>query len=781
MDAIGTPATNQYANEADGQADFFREYGLDPSAVLRLNTDGVHNGNLLEFKLRIRDVNQVLFQAVKYLSKFRLHGHDVPANILLVDLNAATVYHFNAVDYFAEIHETYATAASRDNKGFRARSSPTIIEDCFGVGAQQVIDLLRQTAVMPVRINEDCVVAWAERFYAENKGSTKFDFLNNDPSKGPLGELKAPKRFKGKILPYSGEHYEEFSHILDRLNDKLKKIELGAFYTPDPYVTKAHELLRQAIARVPEGNDYVIVDRCAGTGNLIRGLSDEELSHVIVNTYEAFEYLELNREFGQSVRAVIPPTYKAGDPSQGMLLNGDALSDRFVLGVEGPDGTRKPNTLQQYIDDPNCTIILFENPPYAEVASIEAQKNTGRDSFGWRNSYVQKQMKAEFAKQRGTKPVNELSNLFIWSAFRYYLRQPSDSYIVFSPAKYFKQHCLVQKRFVRGFLFNRKHFHAKTVAGVSVILWANEVERDRREFPLEAFDIDKAGALLPGADHKEWPNDGEPVVVRPTTHLLSTLYDAVPRPTDTPGGIVCELNGTETHRKHTGDPVWGPDIVGYMVAKGFSFENPDLNVSITRAARYDAHGTYLRRDNFLTQLPLFAACRFPATGRFWLRGVVSRCADNGDNFTADPDFLKSCLIYATLAYHNKCRSFTGSDGRFYRNELCLDPGSDRTGTFATRELAKHPLTDDEIALLDQWHTVLAAAKQARGYDPSLTYGLYQIDQDLNTRHRDMTAKGAVTVFDYPVLNGAISTLKTMTAAYHAAVVTPKLWEFGLIK
>src|SRR5699024_3601231 len=123
----------------------------------------------------------------------------------------------------------------------------------------------------------------------------------NDPKKGSLGELKAPKHFKGLILPYKGDDYEAFAHILDRLNDKLKKIELGAFYTPKPYVLKSHELLRKAIARVPAGNDYVIVDRCAGSGNLIEGLTDEELSHFIVNTYEQFRSEE--RRVGKERRS----------------------------------------------------------------------------------------------------------------------------------------------------------------------------------------------------------------------------------------------------------------------------------------------------------------------------------------------------------------------------------------------------------------------------------------------------------------------------------------------
>lgn len=255
-----------YSNEVDGQIDFFKEFGIDPDVSLIQNTDGVHRGNLLEFKVSIGDVNKVLFQAIKYLSRLRVRGHNVPANVLLIDLNKRMIYKFDAADYFAEIHQIYTTSASRSVQGFQAKSNPVVINDYFGAGAGQVAALLRENNFVPIEITEDCVVAWAERYYREVPGSNKESFLANDPRKGPLGELKAPKHFDGLILPYEGDDYEAFAHILDRLNDKLKKIELGAFYTPQPYVLKSHELLREAIARVPNGNDYVIVDRCAGSG-----------------------------------------------------------------------------------------------------------------------------------------------------------------------------------------------------------------------------------------------------------------------------------------------------------------------------------------------------------------------------------------------------------------------------------------------------------------------------------------------------------------------------------
>jgi len=367
------------------------------------STDGVWNGNLLEFKTAINSVNATLFQAIKYASKLRLRGKDVPARLVLVDLSKKRAYVFDAEPYRAQINTVYSTSASRDLATFTRHTEPEVIDladGAIGGGSDRMRSLLRdpaQRAHLPVDVDANCVVPWAERYYRET-GKSKADFL------GAAGELRDPVHLAGLVNPYTGPDYAAFQYILDRLNDKMKKIELGALYTPAPYVRKSHELLREAIARVPDGNDYVIIDRCAGTGNLERGLDEIDchrdgcedsephtvMAHVIVNTFEQFEYLELLREFEDQVRAVIPPSYAEGDPHEsGTLLNGDALSERFVLGAKDPaTSERTPNIIQRYLDNEHCTIILFENPPYAEVAGIEAQKVKDRDSFGWKSSWL---------------------------------------------------------------------------------------------------------------------------------------------------------------------------------------------------------------------------------------------------------------------------------------------------------------------------------------------------------------------------------------------------------
>ena len=57
-------------------------------------TDGVYNGNILEFKLTINNLNKTLLQAIKYILRMRIKGESVLAKILLVSLNDTTLYNY---------------------------------------------------------------------------------------------------------------------------------------------------------------------------------------------------------------------------------------------------------------------------------------------------------------------------------------------------------------------------------------------------------------------------------------------------------------------------------------------------------------------------------------------------------------------------------------------------------------------------------------------------------------------------------------------------------------
>lgn len=762
---------DKYILERDGQLDFYNAFlprvnpALSVDDILADNNDGVLNGNLLEFKLHVTDLNAVLFQCVKYLSALRVKGKPVPANILIVDVNAATVWLYRSGQYLPYIEKLYSGGASKDNSGFIGGAADKVLHYDQPMDAEALIDLLKQNHFTKIHIDENCIVGWAMAFYRAVPTARKEDFLGDDTGKHKtIGEIRKPKHFAEYIHPYTGQTNVKFNYLMDKLNDTLQKKNLGAFYTPTAYAEKSLELVRQAIARVPAGNDYIILDRCAGTGNLEAGLTDEELSHCIVSTVEYYEYKVLQELLGAKVRHIIPPVETADTFNAGLVTGADALSREYI---ENP-------VIRQYIDNPTCTVILFENPPYAETTSAEHQrKGVGKKSSTWKNSYVVGEMKKAV---KGTVS-NDLGNVFIWSGFRYFLRQPTDSYVVYSPVKYWKVQHLISKRFLGGFAFNRRHFHTNIDACIMCALWANIDDVVTEEIRLSGYDIGEDGI-------KAMPT---PLPVkRIHTSYSKKFYDKRAVPGDTADGILLAHDGLEVVRniKKRLTPLYNTDMLGYMVADTSGFDNPDLHACLLVAGIFNGNGFFLRKDNYLEKLPMFCAARYITYNREWTeRARIMKSGDGADRFNRDvangklEQFLLKCLLFTCTEMQNHMRTFTGSDGRFYRNELCFDGTNGET--IALRDIQGLAVNDKEKTLIQQWDKVLEYARVSDGYDSSLTYGVYQIMKELDTSHVDETT--GATVWDNVELHTALAGLKMLVKDYYNSEIVPVLFEYEFLK
>lgn len=765
-------AMDRYTLEREGQLDFYRGFlpridpSLDINDILLDNNDGVINGNLLEFKLHVTDLNAVLFQCIKYLSALRVKGKPVPANILIIDVNAATVWLYPSAPYLADIEKLYSGGASKDNSGFIGGDAKEVLHYDEDLDAESIVNLLKENNFTKIHIDENCIVGWATSFYKAVHMARKEDFLGDDTGKHKtIGEIRKPVHFKKYIYPYEGKTNVKFNYLMDKLNDTLQKKDLGAFYTHKLYAEKSLELVRAAIARVPTGNDYIILDRCAGTGNLEAGLTKDELSHCIVSTVEYYEYKVLQELLGAKVRHIIPPTETAETFNAGLVTGADALSRKYI----------ENTVIKKYVNNPECTVILFENPPYAETTSIEHQKKgAGSKSSSWKQSYVVAEMKKEV---RGPAS-NDLGNAFIWSAFKYYLRQPTDSYIVYSPVKYWKAQHLIDRKFLGGFAFNRRHFHTNIDACIMCALWANEAS-NASEFSIKGYDITFPQAVLSDC--------GELPVKRVDSTFSEKYYDKQKYDEDKPGGIFAEFNGEEASKTRNSiriNPITNDNIIGYLVVKGANFDNPDSCVHLLTVGAYDGNGFYLRKDNYLEKLPMFCASRYITYNRAWTeRARIMKSADGADRFNGDvargelAQFLLKCLLFTCTEMQNHMRTFMGSDGRFYRNELCLDGTNGET--IALRDIKGLALGDKEKAILKQWETVLGWAKKTENYNPDLTYGVYQIFAELDTSHVDETTGN--TVWDNVELHTNLAGLKTLVKDYYNSEIVPVLFKYEFLK
>lgn len=762
-----------FTNEREGQIKFFDNYRIpynDDNSILIDNTDGIYHGNILEFKLNINNTGKVLFQAIKYLSKMRVKGESIPARILLVDLNATKVYVYDTKDYLDDIQKVYIGASSVGNDAFNSNVTPVAeynymdMVDSAEVQKMLINRVNKETDwYVPIDLDENCIVGWAERYYREVPTATKGDFLGDGTGKiNTNGEIRDPRHFKGLINPYTEPTNKKFKYLMDCLNDRLNKKDLGAFYTPKPYCDKASELVIKAVARVPEGNDYIILDRCAGTGNLEESLigkydknGDELISHCIVSTYEYYEYKVLSERLGDKVRNIIPPTEANVVYENGKISNADAMSKDFI---ENP-------LIKQYVDDEKCTIILYENPPYADDSGSTTE--TGKSRGTSKKAYVAEEFKKNVkSTTNGLVQSKDLINLFVWSGFHYYLRQDTDSYIVFGPIKYWKTGHLINKKDMCGYIFNRKYFHA-TDSAISCVYWSNE-DNVNDKIDLTVVDIVNDSAV-----------DVKRMTISKVYKTMNESYFDKRTFADTEDGVYCQRDGYEGVKlpSTATKPIYNDNIIAYIHSIGFAFDAKNKAL-IRTTLNLRKNGFCVRKDNYKEKLPIYVAKSYPLDN-WYERDIISTTSDGGDAYTHDNDFLKSCLIYTCLSNQNKCLSFTGSDNRYYRNELCFD--TTNGDTIASIDLAKMTLDEDEENLLSLWNKILSEAKKTQNYNSELTYGVYQITKELNTFQKMGSGKAKKTVYDYPILNGYLETLRINLKEYYKSHITKKMFEYELLK
>jgi len=792
-----------FLNEKEGQMAFFEKLGVGEGVSLSNNTDGVYKGTLFEFKLTISDINKVLFQSIKYLSHMRIKGLSIPKTILLLGLNQEIAYKFDSKDFIKEIEEIYFGASSKDNKNFSTSINPETIKyknSPSGIG--RLTQILEDEGFIKIHIDIYDVVGWANRFYLENPQETKTALFN---------ELKNPKHFKKLIYPWKGKE-SDFKYILDLLNDRMHRKELGAFYTPPTYCKKSLELVRKAIKQIPKENDYVIVDRCAGTGNLEEFLTDKnvkdiiigevgkyigeefkkkylkdksdiintfysnkvfneitlgelekyktniniynylfdnEISHCIVATYELKEWIVLYERIGDKVKMIIPPKI---NPDSALVEGGDALAIEIF------------EEIKQYIEDKNCNIILFENPPYRDSSGSNIENEKNKTNKG---KFIFEKMKGDLTNLQNSNisTARDISNQFIWSAWKYYLKKENDCYILFSPVKYWKSIGLVNKKFIEGYLFNREHFHAGASA-ISCICWQN-IDEESEKILLQAFDIDTKNNL-DEKDDEIWDINKSIEILKVKT-TLTPYYEKRKFPKDEKNGIYSESSGYEANRKTSTTAFFNDNILGYIFAGGFSVDAK--HITLVRTTIFNGRGFYLREDNFLEKLPLFCAKLYPQKN-WYERDIYFTTADGKSSYTKDKNFLKSCLIYTCLSQRNHCLSFEGSDKRFYQNELCFD-----VNTLVSKILKKYKLNKFEQDLIKLFEKILKEAKKTKNYNSNYKYGIYQIEKELNTCYK----KEEINIYDYPELNTKLIELKRKLSDYYETTIQSKLFEYQLLK
>ena len=222
------------------------------------------------------------------------------------------------------------------------------------------------------------------------------------------------------------------------MNEKYVQKMEGAYFTPPRYIKYSTKYVLNAIndAYKDGYDDYVIIDRCAGCGNLESQFDEEIFKHLILGTINEAETLTANIRFGGMATA---------ETIDALTQKGVEYYKKQIINYKERNNVKK------------LAVIFLENPPYAQTNS---NKEGGINSK-YKKTWVHKQMKGGGGE--------DLDEQFVFSAFKYYdLYQ----YIHYGPIKIWKSRHLIDKEVKDAYLCNKKYFNAGESA-IALLRWSN--------------------------------------------------------------------------------------------------------------------------------------------------------------------------------------------------------------------------------------------------------------------------------------------------------------------
>lgn len=151
-----------------------------------------------------------------------------------------------------------------------------------------------------------------------------------------------------------------------------------------------------------------------------------------------------------------------------------------------------------------------------------------------------------------------------------------------------------------------------------------------------------------------------------------------------------------------------------------------------------------------------------------------KTADKGKEYQNDKEFLINSFLWAGLTNKNRCIS-----NLKIKNEFCFEQN-----TMADAILSKFKMDDDNEKILNHWRQILQLAKAADEYNDKWTYGLLQIDKEINIKVGSGTFNKMgkeIQVPKYRKLDEHINVFKLELKQYYETKLKPKLFEYELLK
>lgn len=390
----------------------------------------------------------------------------------------------------------------------------------------------------------------------------------------------------------------------------------GSFFTPPQWVELSQEYLARELGENWQ-EEYYIWDCCAGTGNLLAGLTNKY--NIYASTLDKADVEVMHTRIATMNKAL------RGEHGGSNLLDShvfqfDFLNDPFLL--DDPDKSKLPKSLIEILKDEEKRkkLVIYINPPYAEAASKHTVSGNGTNK---KDVAVTKLTYKKYLPQIGIAG----RELFAQFIIRIYDEIPTAVLAQFSKLK------IEQAPNFGDF---RKTFRARL--GRNFIVPANTFDNVKGHFPI--------GFFIWHLGEKEL-----------FTRTVSDVYDAkgkfIGNKTLSADEDFKSINDwIITTRKRAGEK-----NIAYMSAKGNDFQNTNFNFIINDKSQLPhPRGTWVTDKNIM-EIGIYYAVRHCIEAT-WLNDRDQFLYPN-DGWKTDLEFQSDCLAY-TL-FNNNIQAAQGTN------------------------------------------------------------------------------------------------------------------------
>ena len=425
--------------------------------------------------------------------------------------------------------------------------------------------------------------------------------------------------------PPRREYWGDIVNRRDLLVPQDVRERKGSFFTPARWV----ELSQQYIAAELGENwqeEYYVWDCCAGTGNLLAGLTNKY--NIYASTLDKADVQAMLQRI-DAMNAAARDTKRGGaNLLESHVFQFDFLNDPLLDEVD-KDGnitmhSKLPKSLQDIIRDPEQRkkLVIYINPPYAEAANRKTVTGNGEN----KTDVAVKTLTYMRYKHLIGIAGRELFAQFL---IRVYEELPTAVLAQFSKLK------IVQAPNFCGF---RNHFRAKS--GRNFCVPANTFDNVKGNFPIGFF-----------IWHTDSPEDIE--------HIKTDLYDA--------HGNYLYTKQLEAETNHLTINDWiintrdrkREQVIGFMSAKGNDFQNANYNFIINSKTQLPHPRGTTVTDKNLIEIAIYLAVRH-CIDSTWLNDRDQFLYPN-DGWLNDAEFHADCLVYTLFHGQNRISSEHGKN------------------------------------------------------------------------------------------------------------------------